>query len=233
MAKYKNKRLTLLPEIERDALYQLPDFNETQRPEFLALTEAEQKLVFSQGNLGSQLYCALQIGYFKTKHMFFDFSWKDVPEEDIQFLKTHYFENQPFFLKPLTQYEYFLQRKQIANLLGYKLWSKINWDKALTIAADAARKNINPSYILMELLQFFKEHKLVRPKYTTLQDIISRAIHTERKRLNQLIRKAITTEISDLLNKLLVRENILSELAILKQDAKGFNYTMLMAEKRN
>ncbi len=228
----KNKRLTLLSEIERNALYQLPDFNETQRSEYLLLTEAEQKLAFSQGSLSSQLYCALQIGYFKTKHIFFNFSWDEIPEEDIHFLRFHYFENKSFSLIKLTPYEQFTQRKQISALLGYQLWLDKEKDKALSYAANAAKRNINPSYILMNLLQFFKERKLIRPKYTTLQDIISKAINIERNRLNQLIRRAMIPEVSALLNQLLVRENILSELAVLKQDAKNFNYTMLIAERK-
>lgn len=84
-----NKRLTILSAEEKFALYELPDFNESQQQQYLIFTNDEQQLIFTRSNLSAQLYCALQIGYFKAKQMFFDLD--KVPQEDIDFLMKCYF----------------------------------------------------------------------------------------------------------------------------------------------
>jgi hypothetical protein len=43
-----NKQLTILSETERDALYELPDFDEAQRVHFLQFTESEQDLIYAR-----------------------------------------------------------------------------------------------------------------------------------------------------------------------------------------
>ncbi len=64
----KNKRLTVLSEAEQYALYGLPDFDNAQRLEYLALSETELMLAASRPGLHAHVYCILQIGYFKAKH---------------------------------------------------------------------------------------------------------------------------------------------------------------------
>jgi hypothetical protein len=115
----KNKRLTILSEEEKFALYALPDFNESQQYEYFVFSNDEQKIIYSCSNLSSQLYCALQIGYFKAKQTFFNFKWGEVQEEDIDFLIKFYFSNQQIPLKPISKYEYYRQVKQISSFYGY------------------------------------------------------------------------------------------------------------------
>jgi hypothetical protein len=71
----KNRLLTVLSEAEQYALYGLPDFDDAQRPEYLALTETEQALTVSRPGSHAQVYCVLQIVFFKAKHAFFRFGW--------------------------------------------------------------------------------------------------------------------------------------------------------------
>jgi hypothetical protein len=61
-----SKRLTVLSEAERLALYGLPDFDDFQRTEFFALSAAERALVDRRKGLAEQVWCLLQIGYFKA-----------------------------------------------------------------------------------------------------------------------------------------------------------------------
>jgi hypothetical protein len=37
----------------------------------------------------------LQIGYFKAKQAFFNFSWQEVPPEDMAFILQRYFPEPP------------------------------------------------------------------------------------------------------------------------------------------
>ena len=62
----KSKRLTVLSDAEQFALYGLPDFDDGQQLEYLSLSEAELALASSRPGLHAQVYCALQIGYFKA-----------------------------------------------------------------------------------------------------------------------------------------------------------------------
>jgi hypothetical protein len=86
-----SKRLTILSEAEKLALYGLPDFDDFQRAEYFALTDAERALVHQRKGLSEQVYCLLQIGYFKAKQAFFNFSWQEVPPEDMAFILQRYF----------------------------------------------------------------------------------------------------------------------------------------------
>ncbi len=76
----KNKLLTILSDAEQFALYGLPDFDEGQRMDYLSLSESELALTCCRTSLHAQIYCVLQIGYFKAKHAFFRFTWDDALE---------------------------------------------------------------------------------------------------------------------------------------------------------
>jgi hypothetical protein len=86
-----SKRITVLSEAEKHALYDLPDFDDFQRAEYFAMTVAEHTLVFQRHTMLAQIYCLLQISYFKAKQTFFRFSLLDVPPEDITFIMLRYF----------------------------------------------------------------------------------------------------------------------------------------------
>lgn len=52
----KSERLAVLNSAEQEALYSLPDFDDTQRLEFLALDESELALACSRQGLPAQIY---------------------------------------------------------------------------------------------------------------------------------------------------------------------------------
>ena len=118
----KSERLTVLSDAEQEALYGLPDFDDAQRLEYLALTETELALASSRPGLHAQVYCILQIGYFKAKHAFFRFDWSEV-EHDCAFVLSRYFHGESFEHKPISKHEHYTQREQVAELFGYRLWT--------------------------------------------------------------------------------------------------------------
>jgi TnpA family transposase len=225
-----NKRLTLFSKAEQFALYGFPDFNEIQRYEYFILTEQELKLIFSRPNISTQVYCSLQIGYFKAKQLFFKFSWEDVPVEDITFIIKSYFPNQTLPNQPIIDYEHYTQRKQIAQLFGYQLWSNHHTNLLYDRTTQIVRRDANPKFVLAELIQFFKEQKIIRPAYTTFQTIMSQVMNAERDRLNIIVLSVLNEEHIALLKQLMTCENIFSDLTILKRDAKDFTYRVIMNE---
>jgi hypothetical protein len=226
----KSKRLTLLSDAEQFALYGLPDFDDGQQLEYLSLSEAELALACSRPGLHARVYCVLQIGYFKAKHAFFRFAWSDV-EDDCAFVLTRYFIGQAFEPHPITKHERFAQRVLIAERFGYRLWSADFLPQLVQQAAQIVRRDVTPGFIVAELIAYLNEHKIVRPGYTTLQDLISEALSAERLRLGGLLEEVLDDAATAALAQLLVRDDTLSELAALKQDAKDFGWRQMAQER--
>jgi hypothetical protein len=227
-----SRRLTVLSPAERLALYGLPDFDDFQRAEFFAFTDAERALAERRKGPVEHLHCLLQIGYFKAKNAFFNLSAQAVTPEDVAFLVERYLPGTPVTLQPLTEYEQYTQRAEIAKLFGYRLWSGTDRPTLVETAALLTRRDVTPTFVLIEILAFLKTRKIVRPGYTTLQSVITDALTAERRRLGELIEGSLDADTNAALRKLLVREDTLSELAALRQDAKNFRYQMMTAERQ-
>lgn len=204
-----NERLTILSEAEKAALYERPDFDDEQRFEYLNLTQDELALVHSRTSLSAKIHCALQIGYFKAMHLFFHIDWPEV-QEDSAFILEQYFPNEVFHPESITKHQYYAQCEIIAKHFGYRLWAKEFEPLLFKKIQMLLRKDISPQFIVMELLPFLREKKIMRPKYTTLQVILSQALVTERKRLLAIISKSIGKKDKLRLNNLLLEESILS-----------------------
>ena len=226
-----NERLTILSEAEQSALYDLPDFDYDQRIEYFTLTEQEQAFMQSRGHLAAKVYCGLQIGYFKAKQMFFRFSWDEAEQEDIDFVLQQYFDEKKLCKHLITKHEHYTQCNAIASLFGYQLWSK-DFDPLLYQQAEIIiQRDVNPQFIVMELLVFLRERKIIRPRYTALQVIVSNILNKERVRLTNAMNELLGEKEKIALQKLLLEENTLSGLAALKQDAKDFKARMMTTER--
>ena len=227
-----NERLTILSEAEKTALYSIPDFDDFQRVEFFAMTDAERSLTLQRKGILKQIYCLLQIGYFKAKQAFFQFSLDEVPPEDVTFLLQRYFPGQTLTVEPLSTKEYYAQRREIVALFGYRLWTDNDLPTLRDKTTLLARTDVTPTFLLAEMMVFLIGQRIVRPGYSTLQTIIRDSLSAERERLEQLVEAALTDATRDALQQLLVRENTLSDLAALKQDAKSFRYRQMGLERQ-
>ena len=227
-----NERLTILSEAEQAALYEIPDFDDEQRLNYLNLTCEEQALMRDRDALSAQVHCAIQISYFKAKHMFFPFHWEEVLE-DINFVMQEYFPDSFFHPEPITKHQYYAQCHAIALHFNYRLWSKEFEPLLLKQAEQILRRDVTPQFIVMELLSFLREQKIMRPKYTTLQTIVSKALNTERTRFGSILRESLTEANKSSLQTLLFEEKTetLSGLANLKQDTKDFKARMISVER--
>ena len=226
-----SKRLTVLSQAERDALYGLPDFDDFQRADFFAFTEAERAVADRRQWPVERLHCLIQLGYFKAKQAFFNFDEADIPADDIEFLRKRYFPRDAVALGPLRRSERYAQRAEIADFFGYRIWSEADRPALIEMASLLAKRDVTPTFILIEILAFLKAQKIVRPGYSALQAIVSGVLVAERGRLAQLIDKGLDAATRAALQELLVREDTVSELAALKQDAKHFGYQMMVAER--
>ena len=226
----QSERLAVLSQAEQEALYGLPDFDDAQRLEYLALTEAELALASSRPGLDAQVYCLLQIGYFKAKHAFFRFDWSEV-EDDCAFVLSRYFHGEAFERKPITKHEHYTQRERVADLFGYRLRAADFLPQLGQQATQTVRRDVTPGFVAAELIVWLHKHKIVRPGYTTLQELISETLSTERRRLGGLLAQVLDDAAKAALAQLLVRDDTLSQLAALKQDAKNFGWRQMIRER--
>jgi Domain of unknown function (DUF4158) len=226
-----DKHLTIVSEAERSALYGLPDFDEFQRAEYFALTPEERSLALQQTGFPERMACMLQIGYFKAKQAFFHFRLAEAPREDIDFLMRRYFPGQSFRPQSIQRVAYFLQRKEILRLFGYRFWSREFLPQLEARAAQMVMRDVTPAFVLTELIALLRQERIVRPGYNTLQAVISEALTAERRRLSEVVEKMLDDEAKAALEELLVREETLPALAQIKQDAKNFGYRMMALER--
>ena len=226
----KNKLLSILLDAEQDALYGLPDFDDAQRLEFLALNESELAQACSRRGLHAQMYCIIQIAYFKAKHLFFRFGWDDVPD-DCSFVLSRYFPGESLPNKLPYKQERYEQREQICALYGYRPWSSALSSPFEQQAARIVHRDVTPGFIATELVIWLNEHKIIRLGYTTLQELVSRTLSDERQRLGRILMERLDDGTIDSLNTLIERDDTLSQLAILRQDARDFGWRLMVQER--
>lgn len=99
---------------------------------------------------------------------------------------SRYFQGEIFQPKTITKHEHYTQREQIANLFGYTMWAA---DFVPQLALPVARCDMMPGFIAAELVVWLKAHKIIRPGYSTLQELVSKALSAERRRLRDLLAK--------------------------------------------
>lgn len=226
----KSERLTILSEIEELSFYGIPEFDNEQRATYFTFTQEEIDLIYRCRTFHAQVYCAVQVGYFKSQNMFFRFSLENIQKEDIDFIVMRYFENRELLKYTITKNEYYFQQSEILKLFGYALWKKENFQSARKYAEKIAQLDATPKFILHELLYFLKEKKIVQPGYTTLQTVVSEALTAERLRLKRCLQTHLTDENKKILHSLIEDDMTLTTLAALKQDAKNLRSTQMGLE---
>ncbi len=226
----KSERLSVLSTVEQEALYGLPDFDDGQQLEYLSLSETELALATGRPGFHAQVYCVLQIGYFKAKRAFFRCDWSTI-EHDCAFVLSRYFHGEAFEPQAITTHEHYTQRGLIAALFGYRLWSAEFLPQLAQHAAQIVRRDVTPGFVAAELIVSLNDHKIVRPGYTTLQELISAALSAERRRLGDLLAQVLDDNATAALAQLIARDDTLSELAVLRQDAKDFRWRQMARER--
>ncbi len=211
-------------------MYGLPDFDDAQQLEFLTMDESELALACSRRGLHAQIYCILQIAYFKAKHLFFRFGWKDV-KDDCDFILRRYFGGASLPDEFPTKHERYAQREKICALYGYRPWSSALSSQLEEQAIHIVRRDVTPGFIATELIIWLNAHKIIRPGYTTLQELVSRVLSDERRRLERILAEHLDDPTIAELDKLIERDDTLSRLAVLRQDARDFGWRQMRNER--
>ena len=93
------------------------------------------------------------------------------------------------------------------------------------------RRDVTPGFVAAELIVWLNEHKIIRPGYTTLQKLISETLSAERRRIGNLLAEVLDDRDRAALERLIVRDDTLSELVVLRQDAKDLRWRQMTRER--
>ena len=88
------RRLRILGEEEIDALYGFPHFTDEARLEHFSLAPPEKAVLEQFHSIKSRISFILQLGYFKSHHLFFVFTLSEVAE-DVRYIHDQYFPHVP------------------------------------------------------------------------------------------------------------------------------------------
>lgn len=114
------QRLRILGDDEIDELYARPTFAPDERTQFFSLSQPEKDLLQELRSLKSQAYFVLQLGYFKAKHLFFNFDLDKV-KDDTQFVLEQHFDGRHLDdLSAVDKKTRLKQQRLILQLLGYR-----------------------------------------------------------------------------------------------------------------
>lgn len=224
-----NKRIILLSDSEIIALYNMPLFTEQDRNIFFSLSSDDHKLLNQHRTLKLKIYFILQLGYFRATQKFYNFILEDSPE-DIIYLLNRYFAqpNNTLIGKP-HRVKIKLQQNDILRIYNYTNWSVALTAKVISHLSESIRCYPKTPTNLSELFKFFKREQIVIPSYRVLQDIFSKVISLEEKRLSTII-SSIPDEIDNTLNDIVNNQEVAIYFNVIRSDQKNFQYTALRLE---
>ena len=157
-----------------------------------------------------------------------------VPRVDLDFIINAYFPDfsvQNIILNPVSKYHCYKQQKLIIELFDYKAWTEEYVAILIKQSRQIIKRDTSPNFIAHELLNFLHNKKIVRPGYSTLQNIVSKTLVDERTRVCKVINDELNEENKLKIDILLLKEDSFSKLASLKQDAKNFRFKMMLEER--
>ncbi len=216
------KRLQILGDEEIENLYGVPHFTPEEQTEYFTLSERETTALNRFHSIKSRIHAILQLGYFKARRLFFDFS-VDTAIADAQYVQERYFPDAELTEITISKVTRLKQQRLILELCNYRICDDDARQTLADKASQAASVCGKPVYIFRELLRYVEAQRLVAPGYSVLQNIVSGAIVNEQNRLSQVVHDRLTeTEIAAL-NQLMEDAPGLYEITQLKREPRDFS----------
>lgn len=223
------KRLNILGDEEIEALYGRPCFTDEERLEYFALSPPEKAALERFHSIPSRLYFLLQLGYFKSHHLFFVFTWSEVVEE-VTYLQEQYFPGVPLKPRAITKVTRLKQQRVILDLFHYRTCGAHQRQALTARARQAATICAKPVYLFRELLHYLKEHRLVAPGYSVMQSLVGQALTHEQERLATLVSQLLPPPERATLDQLLEARSGPYEITQLRREPKDFSAKELKRE---
>jgi TnpA family transposase len=216
------RRLRILGNDEIETLYGRPRFTQEERIEYFTMSKEEITVLQQLHSIKSRLYFILQLGYFKSQHLFFVFDIQDVME-DALYIRDQYFPEFQLTDIKLSKSTRLRQHRLILDLYKYRNARAKERQLLVAQAEQAARVDSKPIYIFRKLTRYLAAQRIVSPAYSVMQDIVGNALNAEQNRLTAVLRRWLGPTDIDRLRILLEDSKGLYEITLLKREPRDFS----------
>lgn len=225
------KRIQLLTEAEISDLYDRPDFTADERELFFAISQSEQETLAQYHNVRTRVYFILQLGYFKAKQQFFQFTFEEVTDDTRFILKKFFAQDQSDnqWNGGLSRDSLRSQKQAILDLFEYQDWSTTIEPTVFAKLCELIRYFPKGHSALRQLLFYLDRQRIITPTYRKLQDMFSEAFAVEEARIKPVL-QSIPDYWCEQLSALIEHKDGLNQLTLLKADQKDFQYTAVKFE---
>jgi TnpA family transposase len=214
-------RLRILSLDEIKELYHIPKLEGEERQFVFELDEEDNEYLNNIDNIAVKISYILNLGYFRKSGYFFSFSFQSV-KEDVQFIIETYFPGSKFPMKQISKRQNYINRDVILKKHGITLYSKEFENNLVTYLKSLAKQHANPKYLFDSLLEYCYKHKVLRPRYTTLQDLVSTSLANEKNRISNKLYTLMDNNLRNSLGNLLKKDDLFYQLTLVKKDQKNF-----------
>jgi hypothetical protein len=168
-------RLNILTQDEINSLYAIPSLDDEERSFVFSLDSLEN-------NIARKVDYILQLGYYRAVNYFFLFSFQRV-KADTAFIMQLYFPEEPFPKKQVSKNHHYRNRCEVMRKFGLKEADTGLQTQLLKEAKVLVKRHSLAKFVLEGLLIYCQQQNVIRPAYSTFQDIVSTALQEERNRL--------------------------------------------------
>ena len=214
-------RLKILSNDDFDKLYKIPKLNEEERQFILGLDEVDKNYLNTISSIPVKINYILLLGYFRISQYFFSFTFPRV-KEDVRFIIRTYFPESSFPTKQINNRQYYSNRQAILNKHEMTLYSKNFESNLSSYLKSLVKQHSVPKYLFDSLLDYCHQHKIIRPSYSTLQNLVSEAWNNEKTRINNKLYTIMSGSLRDSLGKLLKKDDLFYQITLIKKDQKDF-----------
>ncbi len=221
-----SRRLSILTAEEIDDLYGLPHFTVDDRRLHFDLSRTERGLVDRVRTMSAAVHLILQLGYFKAKSQFFVLAREAVMGDLDHILRRYFARRKIADIRVLSKPTRLEQQRLILKLFGYRPCDAPAKAELEQKAQRVAQLSTQPIFILREVLHYLTHQRVLAPGYTYLQDLVGRTV----RRITQLLKDALTPPVEQQLEALLVADEGMYRISVLKHEPKDFSYGELRQE---
>ena len=187
-----------------------PNFDSFQRKVFFTLPISLTKEVESLRASSGKIAFVVQAGYFRSSQRFFG---NNFYQSDIAFVAGRLDLSVPKSLE-IPKQTLARHRQTIAEFYGFRSLSKNDKEQLVVETADLVKQFHRPAEVFRQMIKKLNSRKFVLPGYDFLATMISREIFQRKLALSQIIKETLTTEQKQLLDSLLEKEELTSEVII-------------------
>lgn len=221
-------RLKILSDDDFNKLYKIPKLNNEDRQFIFVLDEIDKNYLNTINSIPIKINYILHLGYFRTSQYFFSFTFQGV-KEDVRFIIKTYFPGTTFPMKQISNRQYYSNRQAILNKHGMYLYTKSFQSDLSNYLKSLVKQHSVPKYLFDSLLDYCHQHKIIRPSYSILQDLVSRSCNNEKLRISNKLYTIMDSLLRKSLSKLLEKDDLFYQLTLIKKDQKDFTTNEIKA----